>query len=91
MKVNGPGRKKLARKRFLAEDEAYMAILRPTPGFKGRTFQHMIFNRWALNFCVCSTPLRRGGRGVHKGSVTEKNVTRKTVLSINDVVACTSL
>ena len=37
IKSNGPGRKKLERKKILAAGEARVAILRPTPGFRGGT------------------------------------------------------
>ena len=38
-----------------------MAIYWPTPGFKGRTFQHCVLARWDFNFCVRSSPLRGAG------------------------------
>ena len=41
---------------------AYMAINIPAPGFKERTFELWVLNRWVFNFYVCSTPLR--GKGV---------------------------
>ena len=50
MKVNGPGRWKIARKKFLA--------LGPSPGLKRRTFKLWVLNRWDLNFCVRSSPLQ---------------------------------
>ena len=35
-----------------------MAIYRPTPDFKGRTFKLCVLTRWDFNFCVRSSPLR---------------------------------
>ena len=35
-----------------------MAIYRPTPGLKGRTFKLCALTRWDFNFCVRSSPLR---------------------------------
>ena len=58
MQVNGPEGEKLARKKSLAVSVACMAIYRPTPGFKGRTFKLCVFIRWDFNFCVHSSPLR---------------------------------
>ena len=36
---------------------ACVAINWTSPGFKGRTFQLFVLNRWDFNFCVCSSPL----------------------------------
>ena len=44
--------KKFARKKPLAGCVACMAIYRPTPDLKGRTFKLCILIRWDLNFCV---------------------------------------
>ena len=57
MQVNGPEGYKLARKNSLAVGVACMAIYRPAPGFKGRTFTLWVLNSWVFNFCVRSTPL----------------------------------
>ena len=35
-----------------------MAICRPTPGFKGRTFNMCVLTKWDFNFCIRSSPLR---------------------------------
>ena len=35
-----------------------MAIYRPIPGFKGRTFKLCVLTRWSFNFCFRSSPLR---------------------------------
>ena len=40
--------------KILTAGVACMAIYRPTPGFKGRTFELWVLNRWHLNFCVRS-------------------------------------
>ena len=39
-----------------------MAVYWPTPGFKERTFQLCVLNRWDFNFCVQSSPLRVIGK-----------------------------
>ena len=44
MQVNGPDGWKLARKKSLAVGVACMAIYRPAPGLKGRTFELCIHN-----------------------------------------------
>ena len=46
-----------SRKKSLKVGEACMAISWPTPGFKERTFEFWVLNRWAFNFCVRITPL----------------------------------
>ena len=39
--------------------------IRPTLGFKGRTFKLCVLTRWDFNFCVRSSPLR-GNREVYQ-------------------------
>ena len=58
MRVNGPEGWKLARKNSLAAGVACMAIYTPVPGLKGRTLELWDLNRWVLNFCIRSAPLR---------------------------------
>ena len=55
------------RKKSLAVSVACMAIYRPTPGLKGRTFKLCVLTRWDFNFCIRSSPLRE---------MTTKTVTR---------------
>ena len=45
------------RKTSLAVSVACMAVYRPTPGFKGRTFKLCVLTKWDFNFCVRSSPL----------------------------------
>ena len=59
MQMNGPEREKEARKKSLVVSIACIAIYRPTPGFKGRTFKLCVLTRWDFNFCVRSSPLHR--------------------------------
>ena len=42
----------------MAVSVACMAILWPTPSFKGRTFKLCVLTRWDFNFSVRSSPLR---------------------------------
>ena len=48
MQVNGPEGEKLARKKSLAVGVACMAMHRPAPGFKRRTFEFWVLNRQGL-------------------------------------------
>ena len=58
MQVNGLEGRNKARKKFLTVSVACMAIYWPTQGFKRRTFKLRVLNRWDINFCVRSSPLR---------------------------------
>ena len=44
---------------YLAVGEACMAIFWPTLGFKRRTFELWVLNRWDFHFCIRSTQLRK--------------------------------
>ena len=41
----------------MAVGEARMAIFSPTPGFKGRTMELSVLNKWVFNFCIGNIPL----------------------------------
>ena len=70
--------KKFARKKPLAGCVACMAIYRPTPDLKGRTFKLCILIRWDFNFCVRSSSLRgRGERKKDKYRAKEKGEKQK--------------
>ena len=49
---------KLVRKKSLAVGVGRLAIFWPGPGFKGRTFQLCVLNRFDFNFCVRGSQLR---------------------------------
>ena len=59
MQVNVLGGQTLAKKKSQAAGATCMTIYRPATGFKARTFELWVLNRWDLNFCVCN-PLLRG-------------------------------
>ena len=63
MQVNELEGSELARKKSLALGIIRMAIYRPAPVLKGRTFELLVLNGWVFNFCVRSTPTRKGGVG----------------------------
>ena len=76
MKMNGEGRQKLGRKKFLAVGKACMAIFRPTSGFKGKIFELLVLKGWVFNFCVRSTLLH--GRRRRRRTAIARAITMKT-------------
>ena len=58
MQVNGSDGQKSGRKKSLEVSVACMAIHRPTPDFKGRTFKLCVLTRRDFNFCVRSFTLQ---------------------------------
>ena len=77
MQVNGPEGQKLTRKKSLAVSVVRIAIYRPTPGFKGKTFNRCVLNRWDFNFCVRSSPLR----GFRPGQSTVEQIFNSRVFT----------
>ena len=62
------GRVEISKEELLAVSVACMAIHRPTPGPKGRTFKLCVLTRWDFNVCVRSSTLRgKYSWKVHKG------------------------
>ena len=59
------GRVEISEEEVPGSKRSMHGYIRPTLGFKGRTFKLCVLTRWDFNFCVRSSPLR-GNREVYQ-------------------------
>ena len=60
------GRVEISKEEIPGSKHSMYGYIRPTPGFKGRTFKLCGLNRWDFNFCISSSPLRGKREFQHK-------------------------
>ena len=66
-----------------------MVMYWPAPGFKGRTFEPWVLDRWVFHLCIWSSPLRGKQKSTSAASITtDKTTTWSLPLVILALIQC---